>query len=169
MPVTTAYLRKVSTKVRSRLGNEDATDDHVASLVFGKSEDDRSVYEATDELMEVDVATAHLLTEGGNKADDRLWLRLLHQEVDEAGLTAQVSPGDTEVHAVDARHRDLLGSTDATERLVGVVREGYRRGEDRIRRVDKKQIVLCAVRFLETAAMTEKAKKACEAVVARGA
>ena len=167
MPKATVFLRKVSQSLRSRLGNEDATDEGVSSLLFGKSENDRSVYQAADELAEVDIATALLLTEGGNKAGDRLCLRLQPREVVAAQLTPEASSGRTGVEAVDRLHHDLRGTTEAVKNLVGSLREGYRRGEDRIRRVDEQQIVSCAIRFLEKSEMSQKAKHSCEAVIQR--
>lgn len=168
MPTATVFVRRVTTNLRSRLGDEEATDEHVSSLVFGKSENDRSVYEANDDLVEVDIATALLLTEGGNKAADRLSLRLHPQEVLDAELGPVNSPGGTGVPAVDELHLDLFGTTEAVERLVGSVREGYRRGEDRVRRIDAQQILHCATRLLKTKHMSAKARGACQEVVQRG-
>ncbi|MBY0522905.1 MAG: hypothetical protein K2R98_05885 [Gemmataceae bacterium] len=99
-----------------------------------------SSYWADDEIEEVRIAAAHLLTEPEPKIELRYLVRILESDVTEAGLWVEDSLlGETGIPWVDFRHRDIVGPKEHFERLAKIILERLRAGRDRIRRIGRAQ------------------------------
>ena len=108
-----------------------------------------STYSVGNCLEEIHVAAAHLLTSNDPKMATRYLIRILPDDVKEAGLLEDdASIGKTGVPWVDFRHRDLLGAKEQYQRLVEVILRRAQEGEDRVRRVGAAHDSFCFNQFL---------------------
>jgi hypothetical protein len=130
---------------------------------FGFDSKPVSVYSVTVGIDEAKAIAAHYLTLKRNHIDTVWALRIEPHDLDDLGIEVQETAGDTGVAEVDAKHRDLLGSSGQFEVLAERLHDTISRGEDRLRALEKIQIEYHLQQFLhlDSSMVSDLAKNYC--------
>lgn len=143
--------------------------EELAASAFSKTNEPVSVFKAGTDLREARTIAAAWLTRTQTPSKPVLAARFYRGELTEVGITIERTPGTTGVSEVDKSHYDLLGDAETYTQLVGIILAAQRRGENRIRRLAKRQLLEQFRGFLvgEVVSLTERARSQCEAHVTK--
>jgi hypothetical protein len=110
-----------------------------------------STYEVEGETEETEAVAAHLLTDLSPKIEPRYVVRFRPVDLQDVGVDDGIL-GTTGIVRIDFRHRDLVGTKEQLQSLVGMVLIRLKEGQDRIRRFGAPQLRYMLERFADLAA-----------------
>ncbi|MEZ4814319.1 MAG: hypothetical protein R3A80_03820 [Bdellovibrionota bacterium] len=124
------------------------TPEALAKRFLCSEQEECSVYLVQSVQDEVEVAAAHFATFGKSSVDRIHGLRISEDQITDAGLSVNSTPGSTGFKYIDQRHFDIVGITESFNKLAELLVFELNKGEDLMRYIEPPLIKKFLIQFL---------------------